>query len=399
MSKPIGPRCNIACEYCYYLEKEKLYPAEKKFRMAPDMLESYISQLIETSREAGMAEVPFTWQGGEPTILGVDYFRRILALQKKYASEGIQITNSLQTNGILLNDEWGQFLKENDFLVGISIDGPKKVHDRYRLDRAGRPTFDAVMRGLEVLQRHGVEHNVLTVVQRANAGKGKEIYKFLKGLGIEYMQFIPIVERAQNGALAGAPQVDMDPDNAVTSWSVSPRAYGKFLTDLFDIWFRHDIGRIYVQFFDTQLGMWMGRGSSLCVFAENCGAGLAVEHDGSLYSCDHYVYPKYRLGNLTETPLSELVWTQKQREFGRDKTNGLTAQCKACSFRFACNGGCPKHRFAKAKDGEDGHNYFCESYTMFFHHAGSRMQRMARLVSLGRPASEAAQIARRVKAR
>lgn len=222
------------------------------------MLESYISQLIETSREAGMAEVPFTWQGGEPTILGVDYFRRILALQKKYASEGIQITNSLQTNGILLNDEWGQFLKENDFLVGISIDGPKKVHDRYRLDRAGRPTFDAVMRGLEVLQRHGVEHNVLTVVQRANAGKGKEIYKFLKGLGIEYMQFIPIVERAQNGALAGAPQVDMDPDNAVTSWSVSPRAYGKFLTDLFDIWFRHDIGRIYVQFFDTQLGMWMG---------------------------------------------------------------------------------------------------------------------------------------------
>ncbi len=185
----------------------------------------------------------------------------------------------------------------------------------------------------------------------------------------------------------------MDPDNAVTSWSVSPRAYGKFLTDLFDIWFRHDIGRIYVQFFDTQLGMWMGRGSSLCVFAENCGAGLALEHDGSLYSCDHYVYPKYRLGNITETPLSELVWTQKQREFGRDKTNGLTAQCKACSFRFACNGGCPKHRFAKAKDGEDGHNYFCESYTMFFHHAGSRMQRMARLVSLGRPASEAAQIA------
>ncbi|MFV2035339.1 MAG: anaerobic sulfatase maturase [Halocynthiibacter sp.] len=399
MSKPIGPRCNIACEYCYYLEKEKLYPAEKKFRMAPDTLESYISQLIETSREAGMAEAPFTWQGGEPTILGVDYFRRILALQKKYASQGIQITNSLQSNGILLNDEWGQFLKENGFLVGISIDGPKKVHDRYRLDRAGRPTFDAVMRGLEVLQRHGVEHNVLTVVQRANAGKGKEIYKFLKGLGIEYMQFIPIVERAQNGALAGAPQVDMDPDNAVTSWSVRPRAYGKFLTDLFDIWFRHDIGRIFVQFFDTQLGMWMGRGSSLCVFAENCGAGLAVEHDGSLYSCDHYVYPKYRLGNLTETPLRELVWSQKQREFGRDKTNGLTAQCKACSFRFACNGGCPKHRFAKAKDGEDGHNYFCESYTMFFRHAGLRMQRMARLVSLGRPASEAAQVARPVKAR
>jgi len=399
MSKPIGPRCNISCEYCYYLEKEKLYPAEKKFRMEPDVLESYISQLIETSREAGMLEVPFTWQGGEPTILGVDYFRQIITLQKKYASEGIQVTNSLQTNGILLDDEWGQFLKENGFLVGISIDGPKKVHDRYRLDRAGRPTFDAVMRGLEILQRHGVEYNVLTVVNRANAGKGKEIYKFLKGLGTEYMQFIPIVERTQNGALAGAPQVDMDPGNAVTSWSVSPRAYGKFLTDLFDTWYRHDIGRIYVQFFDTQLGMWMGYGSSLCVFTENCGAGLAVEHDGSLYSCDHYVYPNYRLGNITETPLRELVWAKKQREFGTDKTNGLTAQCKACSFRFACNGGCPKHRFSKAKDGEGGHNYFCESYTMFFRHAKPRMQHMARLVSLGRTASEAAQTANPAKAR
>ncbi len=399
MSKPIGPRCNIACEYCYYLEKEKLYPAEKKFRMGPDILKSYISQLIETSREAGMAEVSFTWQGGEPTILGVDYFRQIIALQEKYAPEGIQITNSLQTNGILLDDEWGQFLNENGFLVGISIDGPKKIHDRYRLDRAGRPTFDAVMRGLEVLQRHNVEHNVLTVVNRANAGKGKEIYKFLKGLGIEYMQFIPIVERAQNGALAGAPQMDIDPGNAVTPWSVSPRSYGKFLTEIFDIWFRHDIGRTFVQFFDAQLGMWMGHGSSLCVFAENCGAGLAIEHDGTLYSCDHYVYPEYRLGNLTETSLRELVWAKRQREFGTDKTNGLTAQCKACSFKFACNGGCPKHRFAKAKDGEDGHNYFCESHTMFFRHAESRLQRMAQLVSLGRPASEAAQTTRLAKAR
>ncbi len=399
MSKPIGPRCNIACEYCYYLEKEKLYPAEKKFRMGPDILKSYISQLIETSREAGMAEVSFTWQGGEPTILGVDYFRQIIALQEKYAPEGIQITNSLQTNGILLDDEWGQFLNENGFLVGISIDGPKKIHDRYRLDRAGRPTFDAVMRGLEVLQRHNVEHNVLTVVNRANAGKGKEIYKFLKGLGIEYMQFIPIVERAQNGALAGAPQMDIDPGNAVTPWSVSPRSYGKFLTEIFDIWFRHDIGRTFVQFFDAQLGMWMGHGSSLCVFAENCGAGLAIEHDGALYSCDHYVYPEYRLGNLTETSLRELVWAKRQREFGTDKTNGLTAQCKACSFKFACNGGCPKHRFAKAKDGEDGHNYFCESHTMFFRHAESRLQRMAQLVSLGRPASEAAQTTRLAKAR
>ncbi len=390
MSKPIGPRCNIACEYCYYLDKENLFPAEKKFRMSAPVLESYIRQQIEAARAAGMAEVPFAWQGGEPTMLGVDYFRRIVELQKEYGSDGIQISNSLQTNGTLLDDDWGQFLKEHGFLVGISIDGPKKVHDRYRIDRAGRPTFDAVMRGLEVLQRHGVEHNALTVVQRANAGKGKEIYKFLKGLGIEFMQFIPIVERVKNGALAGAPQVDMDPGNVLTPWSVSPRAYGKFLNDIFDVWFRHDIGSIFVQLFDAQLGMWMGRGSSICVFGEECGGGLALEHDGSVYSCDHYVYPDYRVGNLTQASLGDLVWSDEQREFGRQKSTRLTAQCKSCQFRFACNGGCPKHRFARSENGEKGHNYFCESHTMFFRHAGARLQKMAQMTSLGRPASDAA---------
>jgi len=387
MSKPIGPRCNIDCKYCYYLEKEKLFPDEKKFRMTDDVLESYIRQVIETSLEAGMGEVPFAWQGGEPTMLGVDYFRRIVALQKKHAPGGVKISNALQTNGILLNDDWGGFLHDNDFLVGISIDGPKKIHDRYRRDRAGRPTFDAVMRGLEVLLRHQVEHNALTVVQRANGGRGKEVYNFLKGLGIVFMQFIPIAERSQGECLAGAPQVDINPGNSVTTWSVSPRAYGKFLCDVFDSWFRRDIGKIYVQHFDVQLGLWLGYGSSLCVFAETCGNGLVVEHDGSLYSCDHYVYPEYRLGRVTETPLREMLWTDRQQEFGRDKADGLTAQCKACSYRFACNGGCPKHRFATARDGEPGHNYFCESYTMFFRHAGERMRRMARQVSLGQPAA------------
>jgi len=387
ISKPIGPRCNIDCKYCYYLEKEKLFPDEKKFRMASDVLESYIRQVIETSLEAGMGEVPFAWQGGEPTMLGVDYFRQIVALQKKHALGGVKISNALQTNGILLNEDWGRFLHDNEFLVGISIDGPKKIHDRYRRDRAGRPTFDAVMRGLEVLQRHQVEHNALTVVQRANGGRGKEVYNFLKGLGIVFMQFIPIAERSQGEGLAGAPQVDMDTGNSVTPWSVSPRAYGKFLCDVFDSWFRRDIGKIYVQHFDVQLALWLGYRSSLCVFAETCGDGLAVEHDGSLYSCDHYVYPEYRLGQITETPLREMLWTERQQEFGRDKADRLTAQCKTCSYRFACNGGCPKHRFATARDGEPGHNYFCESYTMFFHHAGERMRRMARQVSSGQPAA------------
>ena len=398
MSKPIGPRCNIDCAYCYYLEKEKFFPGEKKFRMSPDVLESHIRQTIEASLEAGMSEVNFAWQGGEPTMLGVDYFQQVVALQQKYAPAGAKIANALQTNGILLDDAWGAFLKENKFLVGISIDGPKKVHDRYRIDRAGRPTFDAVMRGLEVLQRHGVEHNALTTVHRANGGKGREVYRFLKGLGIEFMQFIPIAERTGAEGLSGAPQVDMDPGNTVTPWSVSPRAYGKFLCDVFDTWFSRDIGEVFVQFFDVQLGLWMGRPSSLCVFAETCGSGLALEHDGSLYSCDHYVYPEYRLGNIAETPMRDMLWTDRQNQFGRDKADTLTAQCRACRYRFACNGDCPKHRFAMSKDGEAGHSYFCESYTMFFRHAGSRMQDMARAVAAGRPASEAARKARSVKA-
>ncbi len=390
MTKPIGPRCNIACEYCYYLEKEALFPQEKKFRMSQDVLESYIRQTIQAGLKAGMREIQFAWQGGEPTMLGLDYFQKIVALQNKHLPANVTASNALQTNGTLLDDDWGHFFKDNGFLVGISIDGPKNIHNRYRVDRAQRPTFDAVMRGLEVLQKHEVEHNALTVVNRANGGKGKEVYKFLKGLGFEFIQFIPIAERALGDTLAKAPQVDMDPGNSVTPWSVSPRAYGKFLCDVFDTWFRNDIGDIFVQFFDVQLGLWMGRGASLCVFAETCGNGLALEHDGSLYACDHYVYPEYRLGNISETPLQHMIWSDRQIEFGQDKASNLTEQCKSCHFRFACNGGCPKQRFATSRTGEAGHNYFCESYTMFFRHTQERLQNMSRLVAAGIPASEAA---------
>ena len=390
MTKPIGPRCNIDCAYCYYLEKEKLFPDEKKFRMSDEVLETYVRQVIETSLEAGMAEVSFAWQGGEPTMLGVGFFEKVVALQRRYAPAATKVTNAFQTNGMLLDDAWGGFLRDHGFLVGISIDGPKKVHDRYRVDRAGRPTFDKVMAGLDVLQRHEVEHNALTTIHRANGGKGREIYRFLKGLGIEFMQFIPIAERRGADGLAGAPQVDMDPGNTVTDWSVSPRAYGKFLCDVFDIWFKADIGKVFVQHFDVQLGLWMGRPSSLCVFAETCGNALALEHDGSLYACDHYVYPDYRLGRITETPLRDMVWSDRQAAFGQDKAARLTAQCHRCSYRFACNGGCPKHRFAKSRDGEAGHDYFCESHTMFFRHAGDRLRAMARMLAAGRPASDAA---------
>lgn len=245
------------------------------------------------------------------------------------------------------------------------------------------------MRGLRILQSHAVEHNVLTVVHRNNAAKGREVYKFLRGLGVGFIQFIPIVERSAGGeTLCAAPQIEGDPNPSVTDWSAGSRAYGKLLCDVFDIWFRHDIGKVYVQFFDTQLGLWMGGPSSLCVFSENCGGGLALEHNGDLYACDHFVYPEYRLGNIMQTPLSDMVWSDRQMEFGRDKSASLTRQCRECAFRFACNGGCPKHRFAKSKYGEPGHNYFCEAYSMFFRHAGPRLQEMAKLVRAGRPASD-----------
>lgn len=385
MTKPIGPRCNIDCKYCYYLEKEKLYPGEKKFRMSDAVLERYIEQTIATALEAKMPEAHFAWQGGEPTMLGVDYFRKIVTLQKKHTPNKMLVSNALQTNGILLDNDWGAFLADNRFLVGLSIDGPKPVHDKYRVDRAGRPTFDAVMRGLDILKAHDVQCNALTTVHRANSGKGKDVYRFLKDLGFDYIQFIPIVERTSSSGLAGAPQVDMDPTNKISAWSVAPLAYGKFLCDIFDAWYKADVGQVSVQFFDVQLGLWAGQPSSLCVFAETCGNSLALEHDGSLYSCDHYVYPDYRLGNVTRTPLKDMLWGDRQVEFGKDKQVNLTAQCRACEFRFACNGGCPKHRFAKARNGEAGHNYFCESYTAFFRHAGERLQKMAWQINNGMP--------------
>ncbi|WP_261193296.1 anaerobic sulfatase maturase [Pseudoruegeria sp. SHC-113] len=379
MTKPMGPRCNIDCKYCYYLEKEGLYPSEKKFRMSEDMLEHYVRALIETSRKAGMKEVAFAWQGGEPTLLGLPFFERAVELQRTHCPDGIQISNSIQTNGILLDDDWARFLARENFLVGLSVDGPKSVHDRYRVDRQGRPTFDKVMQGGEILRRHRVEFNILCTVHRGNAGKGKTVYRFLRELGSPHIQFIPIVERAgSHGGLAAAPQIDAAHANEITTWSVSPRAYGKFLCDIFDIWYRQDIGRVFVQFFETQIGLWSGGLASLCVFAETCGNALAMEHNGDLYACDHFVYPEYKLGNIGKAPMDELVWSERAKAFGAAKKETLTTQCQTCKFRFACNGGCPKHRLIASKDGEAGHNYFCESYTMFFHHAGGRLRSIAR---------------------
>jgi uncharacterized protein len=385
MAKPGGPACNLACSYCYYLEKRQLYPETARFRMGDEVLETFIRDSIASQVRLGAPEIWLSWQGGEPTVLGVDFFRRVLELEARHSPPGSTVRNALQTNGILIDAGWAGFLRENRFLVGLSIDGPRPLHDAYRVDRRGRPTFGKAAAALDLMLAEGVECNTLTVVHRRNARRAREVYRFLKGRGVRFMQFIPLVERSSGGPLlAGAPQVD--PAGEVTPWSVSPEGYGEFLCELFDEWIKNDVGRIFVQFFDAQLGLWMGRPSSLCWFAETCGQGLALEHNGDLYACDHYVYPEYRLGNILETPLEDLAASPEQRRFGDAKRDALPQACRECEMLFACRGGCPKHRFLEATDGEPGLNYFCASYQRFFAHAGERLKVMADLVSHGMPA-------------
>jgi len=397
MTKPNGPRCNLDCTYCYYLEKERLYPATKKFRMADDVLDTYVRDYIAAQAKTPETDIWFSWQGGEPTMLGVDFFRRVVELQRKYRAPGRAIRNALQTNGTLLDDEWAGFLKANGFLVGLSIDGPRDLHDRYRVDRAERPTFDAVMAAVDLLRKHEVDFNALTVVHRLNARKPREVYRFLKSIGVQFMQFIPIVERSADGkTLAGAPQQDVGGVEAkVTPWSVLPRDYGAFLCRVFDEWIKEDVGRVFVQFFDVQLGLWAGGPAGLCWFAETCGQGLALEHNGDLYACDHYDYPEYRLGNIRETPIEVLAASPFQEKFGDDKRDALPRQCRECDYRFACNGGCPKHRFLTTADREPGLNYFCESYMRFFGHAAPYLRTMADLLHRGRPPADVMDLARR----
>lgn len=381
MAKPIGPICNLDCVYCYYLEKRRLYPQARSFRMTDRVLEAFISQYIETQ---DTPVINFLWQGGEPTLVGLDFFRRAVALQSRYCPPGKQVTNALQTNGVLLDDAWCEFLRKNDFLVGLSIDGPQELHDCNRVDRRGRPTFDRVLRGLKLLRKHGVEFNTLTVVSRDNARHPRDVYRFLKEQGSRFMQFIPLVERTCDGkTLAAPPGPEGDGTGAVTPWSVEPTAYGEFLSTVFDEWVRNDVGRIYVQLFDVQLGLWAGLPSELCIFGKTCGQGLAMEHNGDLYACDHYVYPAYRLGNILEQPMATLAHSRRQVGFGRDKRRRLPRYCRDCVFLFACNGGCPKHRFAPTPDGEPELNYLCGDYKRFFAHIDPYMRTMAGVLRRG----------------
>jgi serine-type anaerobic sulfatase-maturating enzyme len=376
MTKPVGPICNLDCKYCFYLEKENLYPAKTDWAMREDVLESYVRQYIEGQ---SVPSVTFAWQGGEPTLLGVDYFRRVVELQKKYAG-GKLIQNAFQTNGILLDDTWCEFLAANKFLIGLSIDGPRELHDCYRVDKGGQPTFSRVLRALEFLKKHGAEFNTLTVVHRKNSRHPLEVYRFLKDIGSGFIQFIPIVERmaatpGPQGLVLISP--DARQDAKVSPWSVEPLQYGKFLTAIFDEWVRNDVGRYYIQIFDVALESWLGMDQTLCVFKETCGAAMAIEHNGDLYSCDHYVYPENKLGNLMERPLESMVNSAQQTKFGLDKRDALPRYCRECDVRFACNGECPKHRFIRTPDGEEGLNYLCAGYKLFFKHIDPYIRFMA----------------------
>jgi uncharacterized protein len=384
MIKPTGPVCNLDCQYCFYLEKEKLYPENANWKMTDEVSEAFVRQYIEgqTARV-----VNFAWQGGEPTLLGVEFFRRVVGFQKKYAA-GKEIQNAFQTNGVLLDDEWCEFLAAHGFLVGLSIDGPRELHDCYRLDKGGQPTFDRVLRGLAHLKKHGVEFNTLTVVHRKNSYFPLEVYRFLKEIGSRFMQFIPIVERLAavsdpHGLVLVAPAHEVKAK--VSPWSVEALQFGKFLSAIFDEWVRQDVGRYFVQAFDVALESWLGAEQSLCVFHKTCGKALVLEHNGDLYSCDHFVYPENKLGNILEQPLQTLVNSPEQRKFGLDKQDTLPRYCRECEVRFACNGECPKHRFIRTPHGEPGLNYLCAGYKVFFKHIDPHMRFMAEELRRKRP--------------
>lgn len=383
MAKPSGPICNLDCEYCFYLEKKKLYPENTDFVMGEDILEAFIKQKIEGH---DIPNVSFVWQGGEPTLLGVDYFRKVVEFQRKYAN-GKKIENGFQTNGILLDDEWCSFFSQNNFLVGISIDGPQSFHDKYRVHKGGQSSFEKVVNGINILKKHQVEFNTLTVVNRINSYFPIEVYNFLKDTGSRYMQFIPVVERISEKENLQLVLPDFNGDARVTEWSVESEQYGIFLCEIFDEWVRKDVGEYFIQIFDVALESQLGMHQSLCVFNETCGKALAIEHNGDVYSCDHYVYPENMLGNIIDKPLESMVYSKQQIGFGQNKKNSLPKFCRDCEVKYACNGECPKHRFIKTPDGEEGLNYLCAGYKKFFSHIEPYMKFMAVELSNNRPAS------------
>lgn len=395
LAKPSGSTCNIDCSYCFFLSKEALYPNEKH-RMSDATLETYIRQLLESQTEP---TVTVAWQGGEPTLMKLDFFKRSVEFVERYRRPEQSVEYTFQTNGILLDDEWCAFFKEHDFLIGLSVDGPRELHDAYRLDRNRKGTFDRVMRGWEYLRKHGIEFNILCTVNAANEKFGRAVYRFFRDeMGAKWIQFIPIVERASEQTIEIANQgwseqpgrrrlLYTQSGSLVTERSAGGEQFGRFLVDIFEEWVRHDIGKVFVQMFDVTLEEYFGR-HLLCVHAPTCGKGPVLEFNGDVYSCDHFVEPHYRLGNIHKSHLVQLVSSKEQRKFGDDKRDLLTQQCQRCDVKALCNGGCPKDRFILSRDGEGGHNYLCEGLYLFFSHTRPVLLAMTQLLQQDRAPSE-----------
>ncbi len=389
LAKPSGPLCNLDCKYCFYLEKKNFLEEKNQYRMSDEVLEAFICKYISSQ---DIPEIQFVWQGGEPTLTGLDFYRKVIVLQKKHAN-GKKIINSLQTNGILLNEEWGAFLKEHNFLVGISMDGPREIHDRYRVDKGGRPTFDHVVSAVRLMQKFQIPYNVLVCVTNEASEKPLEIYYFLKKLGVKYIQFTPVIERqpceedSQIGLKHGSPH-SAGINLKLTDFSVKSGNYGSFLIQIFDKWVRKDVGKIFIMNFEWALESWLGLPSTVCIFSEKCGKALAIEHNGDIYSCDHYVYPQNMLGNILNDNPKALLELRKQVDFGKNKQDGLPGQCRSCEVRFACNGECPRHRFTKTSNGEPGLSYLCEDYKKFFYHIHPYMKAMIQFIENDMPPSK-----------
>jgi uncharacterized protein len=392
VAKPVGSACNLNCAYCFYLEKQSLYGNGKDFRMPDEVLTAFVRAYVEAQPTP---VVEFVWQGGEPTLLGLDFFRRVVDLQRPYTWQKI-ISNSLQTNGTLLTDEWCRFLKQHNFMVGLSLDGPREIHDRYRCDRHGTGSFDDVMRGLKLLQKHGVDYNVMASVARETARQPLDVYQFFKEQGVEFIQFVPIIERLpataeqQSGlSLAGPAVLDRtEPNTNTTSWTVLPEEYADFLIAVYEEWVRNDVGTTFVMNFEWALNAWIGNPSPVCIHARQCGRSLVIEHNGDIFACDHYVYPEYRLGNILTDDLFAMVTSSLQTGFGVEKENALPRWCRECDVLAACQGGCPKHRFAQSHYDEAGLHYLCAGYRKFFMHIRKYLHAMATLLGHGLPVTE-----------
>lgn len=384
MLKPAGAHCNLACKYCYYLEKNKLYPTAQRHLMSDEMLEQFTREYIEAQT---MSQVLFTWHGGEPLLRSIDFYRKALSLQQKYAG-GRRIDNVIQTNGTLLTDEWCEFFAQNHWLVGISIDGPQPDHDHYRLTAAGKPSWKKVMQGIKLLKKHGVEWNAMAVVNAYNANHPLEFYRFFKENGCQFLQFTPIVERLtrhEDGRTL-ASLADKD-EISLSEASVAPEQWGYFLCAIFDEWVRKDVGKIFVEIFDCTLANWMGISPGICAYSKECGHAGVMEHNGDVYSCDHFVFPEYKLGNIRDHSLIDMLYGEQQQEFSRLKHSSLPRQCKECDMEFACHGECPKNRFMKDKYGDSGLNYLCPGYYHYYQHVAPYMDYMKQELMSQRPPS------------